>query len=612
MQLRDDLLDPIPGESPGGEDLRYEPIYDEIKAARTEDDDIPLGEWQRERKTADFRRVIELTQTALATQTKDLQLAAWLTDALLREEGFSGFHQGLELVRELLTRFWDDLYPEVEDGDVEFRATPLEWLAGYIELPIKSVPLTRSGYGLIDYVQAQAVGYDSEDDSHERKTARAAAIEEGKLAPEQFDADFEATPKPWYKETVASIEACLESIDALETLGDELFGDVAPSYRKLKDDIGEVQRVARKLLDKKLETDPDPPEPEPVLEVTESGDGGAEPGAGAAGGISAVPTSRADASARLGEVAKFLRSQNPRDPAPYALLRGFRWAEVRAGGGPPDPRLLEAPPTQVRTRLKGLLLDENWSALVEAAEDVMATAFGRGWLDLQRYVMTALSRLGSEYDVVRHVIHGALSELLREVPSLVDATLMDDSPTANRETQAWLASEGIFDSGGAEAVAARPRSSGPAVQGPSQLVQQARNRVRDGHMDEAVAMLLQASERASHAREAFLSRSEAAAIMVDHGLDTVARPILDDMLELVERHSLDGWESGELVARPLGLLYRVRKATGDSAEDLYERICRLDPVHALHLQSVDRAGATNGGLADSGEPDAAGNGEADG
>jgi type VI secretion system protein ImpA len=605
MQLRDDLLEPIPGDHPGGEDLRYEPIYDQIKLARTEEDDIPLGDWQRERKTADFRQVIELTQTALATQTKDLQLAAWLAEALLREEGFSGFHEGLELVRELLTRFWDHLYPEVEDDDVEFRATPLEWLAGYLELPVKLAPLTQGGHSLLAYLEAQAVGYESEDDSHEQKTARAEAIEEGKVTPEQFDAAFDATPKAWYKETVAAIEACLATIEALDAAGDELFGDFAPSYSKLKDDIAEVQRVAQKLLDRKLETDPDPPEPEPAVEVMESDAGDSGPGTGSTSGISAVPTSRADAAARIGHVAKFLRSQSPRDPAPYALLRGYRWAEVRAGGVPPDPRLLEAPPTQVRTRLKGLLLDENWPALLEAGEDVMATAFGRGWLDLQRYVMTALTRLGDQYDVVRHVIHGALSELLREVPSLADATLMDDSPTANRETQGWLLSEGILDGEAAGVDRPRPRSSGPSISGVPQLVQQARNHVREGKTDQAVALLLQASERASHAREAFLSRSEAAAIMVDQDLAAVARPILDDMLELVERHSLDTWEAGDLVARPLGLLYRVQTATGEDADDLYERICRLDPVQALRLRSGDRTGTTEAGQ---GVQDAVGSG----
>ena len=39
MPLRDGLLDPIDGENPSGPDLRYDPVVDQIKEARREDDD---------------------------------------------------------------------------------------------------------------------------------------------------------------------------------------------------------------------------------------------------------------------------------------------------------------------------------------------------------------------------------------------------------------------------------------------------------------------------------------------------------------------------------------------------------------------------------------------
>lgn len=599
MELRDDLLDPISGDNPAGENLRYEPVYDLIKDARTEEEDIPQGDWERERKTADFGRVIQLAQDALATQTKDLQLAAWLSEAMLREHGFQGFLQGLELIQGLVGAFWDDLYPEIEDGDVEFRATPLEWLAHYLDLPIKSVALNQAGHSLLDYVDAQAIGYESEDASYEKKTAREEAIAEGKLTPEDFDRAFDATPKVWYKETVAAIQGCLGAIDRLEEVGDPLFGDVAPSYRSLRESIGEVDRVAQKLLARKLEQDPDPPEPEPVLEM--SGETAIEgaPSGGTPAQVSAVPTSRAEAAARIAEAARFLRSQDLKDPAPYGLLRGFRWAEVRGGGDPPNPRLLEAPPTQVRTRLKTLLLDERWAELLESAEDVMATAFGRGWLDLQRYVMTALAGLGPDYDAVRELVSEALAELLRDVPSLLDATLMDDSPTANRETRAWLQQEGIFEAGDGQSSTSQHVATKGS--GASQLVRQARSRVRNGEPEEAVELLLKASEVAGHPREAFLTRTEAAAIMVENGLEPVARPLLDDMMSLIETHSLEGWEAGDTVATPLGLLYRVRKAAGEGVDDLYERIVRLDPVHAMRLRADERSREREAAAQDTGD-----------
>jgi hypothetical protein len=66
----------------------------------------------------------------------------------------------------------------------------------------------------------------------------------------------------------------------------------------------------------------------------------------------------------------------------------------------------------------------------------------------------------------------------------------------------------------------------------------------------------------------------------------VAVPILREMLEQVQRHQLEAWEAGDVVAAPLGLLYRCLGALGDGQnerEALYLRVCRLDPVHAIHL-----------------------------
>ena len=89
MPLRDDLLNPIPGDNPSGAYLYYAPIYDKIKEARRQEDAPgPSGVWARERKAADWNLVIKLAGEALATQSKDVQLAVWLAEAYFKKEGF--------------------------------------------------------------------------------------------------------------------------------------------------------------------------------------------------------------------------------------------------------------------------------------------------------------------------------------------------------------------------------------------------------------------------------------------------------------------------------------------------------------------------------------------
>ncbi len=84
-----------------------------------------------------------------------------------------------------------------------------------------------------------------------------------------------------------------------------------------------------------------------------------------------------------------------------------------------------------------------------------------------------------------------------------------------------------------------------------------------------------------------MRRSDAADIMVSTGLEPVAMPILQELVEQVEKHNLEEWESGETVARALGLLWKCMTKLDydyDTRQQLYLRVCRLDPLAAMRFQ----------------------------
>jgi len=216
MSLHDELLSSIPGANPAGENLRYAPIYEKIKEARHEDDDAPQGEWRRERKLADWPLTVKLITEALAKKTKDLQLAAWLTEALLRRSGIAGLNDGLQVLQGLVETFWDHLYPELEDGDAEFRAAPLQWVGEKTRACHKERALDRSGLSFDQYRESRAVGSEQDAAESEAKaSAREEAIGEGKVTVEAFDEAFAATPKVWYVQLLATCDSVVESIGAL-------------------------------------------------------------------------------------------------------------------------------------------------------------------------------------------------------------------------------------------------------------------------------------------------------------------------------------------------------------------------------------------------------------
>jgi len=182
-------------------------------------------------------------------------------------------------------------------------------------------------------------------------------------------------------------------------------------------------------------------------------------------------------------------------------------------------------------------------------------------------------------------LRAALVELLRDLPQLPDLTLMDDTPTANAETRTWLQSTGIV-AAAAEAAAEGPTRPAPELRprAGGWAYERAMDEVRAGRPKKGIELLMRQADQEKSARARFVCRSQAAGIMVDAGLEAVAMPILKELLDQIEAHKLEDWESGDLVARPLGLMYRCFQKIGGDAEaqdGLYRRICRLDPMQAM-------------------------------
>jgi hypothetical protein len=235
------------------------------------------------------------------------------------------------------------------------------------------------------------------------------------------------------------------------------------------------------------------------------------------------------------------------------------------------------------------MLDAKWAELLDAAETVMATPAGRGWLDLQRYALRATDELGPEYAAVGSAIRSELRALLRELPSLVDLTMMDGLPTASPETRNWLRVEFAGAEPDDVTIAAEPDGGGAPFTGANgdmrdRAYERALGEVRAGRPQKAIELLLRELDREKSARGRFLRQAQLTRIMVEAGFDAIARPILDEMLQRVETHKLEEWEAGAMLAQPLAALYRCLEKSGEDAarqQQVYLRICRLDPVQAM-------------------------------
>ena len=244
--------------------------------------------------------------------------------------------------------------------------------------------------------------------------------------------------------------------------------------------------------------------------------------------------------------------------------------------GSSDPVVLEAPPSDLRQRVKALATRNRWTELLELAEQVMALPCSRAWLDLQRFVVEACTALGDNYNTIAVAIRSELRTLLRDLPQLLDASLTDDTPAANSETQRWLRELLAVDD---------PRAPGwqKRFVDPQALAQEA---MRSGQQPKAIEILQREVERAPSGRARFLRKMQLAQVCIAAGKDSIAQLLLDELAAAIETHKLDDWEDRETAGRALVFLLQSSKkiqADAKAKQALFERICRLDPVQALSV-----------------------------
>ena len=332
----DRLLSPVSDESPSGESLQYSGLYDEIREARRADDQLEQGDWKRELKVADWDEAVALAQEALLTKTKDLQIAAWLAEGLTMLHGFAGVRDGIRVMKVLHETFWDTCYPEIDEGDMEGRANVLAFFDRQVALALRNAPLTRApgmNFSWLEWNESrpfdlpETVTGPLDNDSVARLSElKRQATDENKTSGEDFRKAKSTTPKSYYEDGSKALAAAWAEYQALDRVMDEKFGRQTPGLGDLKKALEEVRRVVDGILKEKRALEPDPLVAGAGAEgeAGESGGGVVYRGAGATGPIHG----RAEALARLGEVAEFFRQTEPHSPVSYLVQRAITWGQM--------------------------------------------------------------------------------------------------------------------------------------------------------------------------------------------------------------------------------------------------------------------------------------------
>lgn len=314
------LLEPISEESPAGEDLAFSVEVDAINHARKFDDpSLDQGEWVVALKEADWEFAYERCVKLLDSKTKDLRLAAWLTEAAAKTRQFEGLAAGFELLAELCDRYWDTLHPVVEDDDVAQRVGNLTWLLTRSIQLVKEIPLTEgrgSAYSWIDFESARARA------NQALRTGESVRSTEAQPDISVLESARRKSSKGFYKSLHGSALHCQEMLVKLEGSLDQRLGLEGPSFRALKDAMDSVvPTIERYASDAGVANTGAEPVP-----AAKSGVAG--PAVAVDEVVYAGITNRAQALEQLRLVAEFFRRTEPHSPVAYLADKAAQWGDM--------------------------------------------------------------------------------------------------------------------------------------------------------------------------------------------------------------------------------------------------------------------------------------------
>jgi type VI secretion system protein ImpA len=329
------LLTPISEEKPSGEYMRYSGVYDEIGEARREDEALGKEDLGMELKTADFSRVIELAVPVLEKESKDLQISAWLAEALVREHEFTGLRDSLKLISGLQEKFWETLYPEIDEGDMEGRANAIAWMDNQAALAImEAVIIDGEGYSYLDYQDSKKYNFPDNlemleyEEQNKYKALEAEAIKQNKVTAEKWSKAVAATRRAFSEELNIAIEECQEELQRLNRVIEEHFDvNQSPSLRNLQKILLDIATETGKVLKLKREEEPDETDDE-LFEGEESEAGSDGSARGSASSARGTIQNRQDALKRLSELADFFRKTEPHSPVSYLVTRAVKWGNM--------------------------------------------------------------------------------------------------------------------------------------------------------------------------------------------------------------------------------------------------------------------------------------------
>lgn len=337
-------LEPINKENPTGYDIRQHPEFmdgfyslrdlrnsiraEERKVVNLDDLHALAAEWKPVKKSC---------LDILTHQSKDIEVLAWLAEAAIRLDGFTGLSEVFLLINELLSKYWEKLYPLADEEGLVSTLFPLSGLngdngEGTLIMPIRMAPVVNipneSPIRVWDYIKACELAQIQDQDKKNRR------IEEGVKTVDQLQILAKSVGFETIKREANAIKSSIFYFSSIESFLHERCGMDAPPTSAIKnilnnafDALKAIARVDENSLLEVAETKIEPPlqdekvvtmvAPAPELSV-------AAPFCAS----SYYPASREEALIVASRLSLFFEDTEPHSPLSFQIKRVERWGRM--------------------------------------------------------------------------------------------------------------------------------------------------------------------------------------------------------------------------------------------------------------------------------------------
>lgn len=318
----DNLLEPISAEKPCGDDISYEPAFQELEK-------LMLGKPETQFSPAEPPnwREIEEQSTALFGRSKNLRVTVILIAALVRTQQFVGFCDGVAVLKALVEKYWQDLYPRLDPEDNN-DPTERNNIIGNLVAPLRTMGDSfkiLEGLRSVPLCESRQHGRFCWDDIANSRANVASTAQKRVPAASDIEAAFRDTDPAAIQAAAAAVSEALTLAKGLQKTLDDLVGaGRGADFTPLLVTLGEIKKQFTAYLPVASDAGETP-----VEQPADAGQPAAAPReASVRTGLSGSVESRQQVLQALDLVCSYYSKHEPSSPVPLLVQRVRRLVEL--------------------------------------------------------------------------------------------------------------------------------------------------------------------------------------------------------------------------------------------------------------------------------------------